>query len=166
MRNSNPPLGTCLLGRISKGCSCHLRRPSSTLTPPVQERTYLRDAEGPTGRQQNNTAGRWKPNDSWMRPRIRRTRWKTGSGQERETMETAHSPRQGPAAPWPQGGARGRPGAPQRKKPFSRNESKGRPRGPQTQDKTPKLHLILNCTYQKTPPRLRQRHLRRCRPQA
>jgi hypothetical protein len=50
----------------------------------------------------------------------------------------------------PRGGQRETRGAPE-EKPFSQKESKRRPRDPQTQDKTPKLHLILNCTYQKTP---------------
>jgi hypothetical protein len=50
----------------------------------------------------------------------------------------------------PRGVQRETRGAPE-EKPFSRKESKRRPRDPQMQDKTPQLHLILNCTYQKTP---------------
>jgi hypothetical protein len=146
MRNSNPPLGTCLMGRISKRCLCHGRRPSSTLTPPVQKRTHLRDAEGPTGRQRNDTAGRWNLNDSRIRPRNRRTRWKTRSGQEREKMETTCGPPQGPPAPLPQEGAKGRPGAPRRKTLLSKGVQRMPKRPPDARQNTqtgpdPELHL-------------------------
>jgi hypothetical protein len=134
------------MGRISKRCMCHGRRPSSTLTPLVQKRTHLRDAEGPTGRQRNDTAGRREPNDSWTQPRIRRTRWKTGSGQEREITETASGPPQEPAAPWPKGGARGRPGAPQRKTLLSKGVQRTPKRPIDARQNTqtapdPELHL-------------------------
>jgi hypothetical protein len=116
----------------------------------VQERTHLRDADGLTGRRQKDTLGRWKSMVSGHDPKSEGLGGNQDQVSKGKSGDRPRPPTGAGGAQVPRGGQRETQGTPE-EKPFSRKESKRRPRDPQTQDKTPKLHLILYCTYQKSP---------------
>jgi hypothetical protein len=118
---------------------------------PVQEWTHLGDAVGPTGRRRKDTPARRKPDDILgSHPKSAELGETQDQGRPRKTSGRLRPPHRDWRRPGPKGGPEGAQGHLKGSLSLERNPNDAKKKQTRRQDKTPRRHLMLKCTYQKT----------------